>query len=582
MIYGKYLNPYYKKYGFQFIGSIIVLIIVDLLQIKVPTLMGDIIDKIVQGKIRQDYLLHKVLFLILIGTMIPIGMFIWKNLIFKASRDIEFNLRNHIFSHMEKMSQNYFSQHKTGDLMAHITNDIDAVRVTIGPGLLMIVDAALLIVLVFYKMIWSIDLKLTLLTIIPFSLLIFQGFIISKVMKNRFKEKQEAFAKMTDRVQESLSGIMVAKAFIQEDKEIMAFKKINKSNLDKNINLAKLRISIDPIIKLVIESSFILTLIYGSRLAMMNKISFGDLFAFISFLTMLVRPMMAVGMILNIIAKGRASMERIEKILDEPIEISDDQNVFQMKEIKGSIKIEDLSFKYPNSREYTLKNIKIDIKQGKTLGIIGKTGSGKTTLVNLLLRLYNVEQEKIILDEMDIMKIPLHVLRKNIGYVEQDNFLFSDTIRRNIMFGVDDIDTDKAVKSAELSNIHDNIIEFKRGYETMIGERGITLSGGQKQRISIARALIKDSPILILDDGVSAVDTDTEEQILLSLKKERKNKTTIIIAHRISTIKHADHIIFLEEGKIVEEGTHHELMSMKGRYYSIAHKQQLTYCVENG
>lgn len=581
MISGKYLNKYYKKYFFRFLIGIIALTIVDLLQIRVPIIIGNITDEIVAEKMNQQYLLSKVLYLTLFGVSIAFGRFVWRNLIFGTSRNIEFHLRNDIFNHLEKLSQRYFNEHKTGDLMAHATNDINAVRMAIGPGLLMIIDATVLIALVLYNMAYTVDLKLTLVSIIPFPLIIFQGFVISKFMKKRFREKQEAFASMTDMVQESFSGIRVIKAFIQERKEIKAFAKTNRHNFDKNIRLAKLRSAIDPIIRGVVGVSLILTIIYGGRLTMIGEISLGKLVAFINFLSMLVWPMMAIGMVLNVIAQGKASLDRIEKILDEKPEVFNSEETIDIKEIDGSIKIKDLSFKYPNSNEYAIKNIKLDIKQGQTIGIIGRTGAGKTTLVNLLLRLYNIPNDKILIDNKDIMKLPLEILRRNIGCVPQDNFLFSDTIARNIAFSVDKVHRDEIIDNAKLANVHDNIMEFKQGYETVTGERGIALSGGQKQRISIARALIKKAPILILDDAVSAVDTDTEEKILSSIKNERKNKTTIIIAHRISTIKHADYIIFLDQGEIVEEGTHEELVAINGQYNSIVKKQQLADEVKN-
>lgn len=581
MIFGKYLNRYYKKYFLRFLVGIISLIIVDSLQIKVPLIVGNITDKIVDGGINENYLWNRALYLVLIGFSIACGRFVWRNLIFGTSRNIEFHLRNDIFRHLERLSQRYFNKHKTGDLMAHATNDVNAVRMAIGPGLLMIIDAAVLITLVLYNMVNTIDLKLTLIAIIPFPLIIFQGFVISKFMRQRFKDKQEAFAKMTDMVQESFSGIRVVKAFIQEYKEIKAFAGTNENNFDKNIRLAKLRSAVEPIITFVVGMSMVLTLVYGGRLTMLGMISLGELVAFINFLTMLVWPMMAIGMVLNVIAQGKASLDRIDKILDEVPEIFDEKDIFDIKELNSSIDIKDLSFKYPDSNEFALKNINLHIKEGQTIGIIGRTGAGKTTLVNLLLRIYNISKGEILFGEKDIMRIPLRILRENIAYVPQDNFLFSDTITRNIAFGVDSIDKERIANSAKLASVHSNIIEFKEGYETMVGERGITLSGGQKQRISIARALIKESPILILDDAVSAVDTDTEEKILSSLKNERKNRTTIIIAHRISTIKHSDHIIFLDEGRIIEEGTHEELVELNGQYNAIVKKQQLADMMEN-
>lgn len=580
MIFGKSLNKYYKKYFLRFVIGIVSLGIVDLLQTRVPLIIGNITDGIVTGGIDEGYLLNRALYLGLIGLVIAFGRFVWRNLIFGTSRNIEYHIRNDIFSHLEKLSQRYFNKNKTGDLMAHATNDVNAVRMAIGPGLLMIIDALVLITLVIYNMIYKVDLKLTLIAIVPFPIIIFQGFVISKFMRQRFKDKQEAFAKMTDMVQESFSGIRVIKAFIQEYEETKAFARSNRNNFDKNIKLAKLRSTIEPIIRFVVGISLILTLVYGGRLTMLGQITIGELVAFINFLTMLVWPMMAIGMVLNVIAQGKASLDRIEDILDETPEVFDKKDVTEKTDIEGAIEIRDLSFKYPESDEFVLENINLKVEKGQTLGIIGRTGSGKTTLVNLLLRIYNVPENKIIIDDIDIMRTPLKTLRENIGYVPQDNFLFSDTISRNIAFGAEDVQQDEVIKNAKLACVHDNIVEFKEQYETMVGERGITLSGGQKQRLSIARALIKESPILIFDDAVSAVDTDTEEKILSSLKDERVNRTTIIIAHRISTIKHSDHIIFLDEGKIVEEGTHDELIALNGQYSSIAQKQQLADMME--
>lgn len=581
MIFGKYLNKYYKKYFFRFLIGIIALIIVDLLQIKVPIIIGGVTDNIVSGSVSEKYLLDRGLYLISIGLGIAVGRFLWRNLIFGTSRNIEFHLRNDIFNHLEKLSPQYFNEHKTGDLMAHVTNDINAVRMAIGPGLLMAIDAIVLVILVIWKMAFTVDLKLTLMAIIPFPLIVLQGFIISKFMKKRFKEKQEAFAGMTDMVQESFTGIRVIKAFVQEVKEIKAFAKTNKNNFDKNLKLAKISASIDPIIRFVAGISLIFTILYGGRLTMYGDISLGELVAFIDFLGMLVWPMIAIGMVLNVVAQGKASLTRIQKILDEKPKIFDNEKAIDIKDIEGKIKIEDLSFKYPNSEQYVLKNINLNIKEGDTLGIIGKTGAGKTTLVNLLLRLNNIDEGKILIDNNNIMNIPLKMLRKNIGYVPQDNFLFSDTIARNISFGVDGVDMGEVTVNAKLATVHENIVEFKKGYETIVGERGVTLSGGQKQRVSIARALIKKPPILILDDALSAVDTDTEEKILTAIKDKRKNKTTIIIGHRISTIKHANHIILLDDGEIIESGTHEELVSLDGQYMDIVKKQQLEDMMKN-
>jgi len=581
MIFGKYINKYYIRYLVHFLIGAIALIFVDLLQIKIPQIIGNITDNIIAGGVNENFLMGKALYLLLIGLGIGIGRFLWRNLIFGASRNIEYHLRNDVFRHLEKLSANYFNKNKTGDLMAHVTNDINAIRMSVGPGLLMVVDAIVLVTIILYNMAYTVDIRLTLIAIIPFPLIIVQGFIISKFMKERFREKQEAFSHLTDMVQESLSGIRVIKAFVQGSNEIKAFAKSNKNNFDKNIRLARLSSAIDPIIRVVVGISLILTIVYGGRLTMYGEISLGELVAFIDYLGMLVWPMIAMGMVLNVIAQGKASLDRVEKILDEKPEIFDSQNTLNINNIQGAIKIRNLSFRYPNSQDNVLENINIDLKEGETLGIIGRTGSGKSTLVNLLLRIYNVEPGQILIDNTDIMRIPLKTLRENIGFVPQDNFLFSDTVERNIAFGDLTIDLEKIEKYSKLAAVHDNIIDFKEGYKTIVGERGVTLSGGQKQRISIARALIKEPKILILDDALSAVDTDTEERILKAIKDERYGKTTIIISHRVSTIKHSNEIILLDEGKIIERGTHQELVQLNGQYNEIVKKQQLEEIVKN-
>lgn len=575
MFRSKCIKPYLKKYAMFYFLGIIGLIVVDVLQLYIPLLIGEITDGLASGGFTQGDILSVLKRLIIIGIIIVLGRFIWRFFIFGTSRKIEYHLRNDFFSHLEKLSLRYFNEHKTGDLMAYATNDLNAIRMAIGPGLLMVVDTILLTVLILYKMFTKINVRLTLISIIPLPIIAGSALFLGKLIRDRFKERQEAFAALTDKVNESISGIRVIKAFVQEFKEIKAFERINKYNYDKNLKVIRLYALLQPLVGIIAGLSILIALAYGGYLTMVNVISLGDFVAFIQYILMLIWPMMALGMSINIFSQGQASLQRFQSVLDEKPEIIDAEKTEKIKKIRGNININNLTFKYPNSSVNALEGINLKINEGQTVGIVGRTGSGKTTLVNLLLRLFNPQRGQILFDNIDILDLPLDVLRNSIGYVPQDNFLFSDTITNNIIFGVENKGEEEVVEAAKLSSVHDNIMEFPEKYETVIGERGTTLSGGQKQRISIARALIRKPQILILDDSVSAVDTNTEEEILKNLRNIRKDKTTIIIAHRISTIQNADLIVVLDEGKILESGTHDQLVKNKGLYYDMYQKQQL-------
>lgn len=569
------LIKYFKLYKFHFLVGFLSLLTVDLFQLQIPVITGNITDGLQSGNYEFSNLLNQVLTLLLIGLLIACFRFIWRYFIFGTSRKIEYGLRNDFFGHLEKLSLRFFNEHKTGDLMAHATNDLNAIRMMVGPGVLMSLDAITLCVLVIYQMITKISLNLTLVAIIPLPLIAIGGIFFGRAIRARFKDKQEAFAHMSEMVQENISGVQVVKAFVQETKEIKAFNETNKNNYDKNMRVIKLFAIMNPLAMLVTGLSIAIVLGYGGYMTMLGNITLGDFVAFTQYLLMLVWPMIAFGWCINIMSQGLASLSRFQNILDEKPEIIDEETVKQIDSIKGDIVIDNLTFNYPGSGLKELDNISVTVNKGETLGIVGRTGSGKTTLVNMLLRMYNPPRGTIFIDDVDIMDIPLKVLRHSIGYVPQDNFLFSDTISRNIAFGVIETSDEYIECAAKNANVHDNIIEFSNKYATVVGERGVTLSGGQKQRISIARALIKDPAIMILDDSVSAVDTNTEEQILNHIKEERKDKTTIIIAHRISTIQNSDKIIVIDEGKIIESGTHDNLVEQKGLYYNMVEKQQL-------
>ncbi len=594
MIFSKVINKYYLKFAHLFILGIIALLVVDLAQLEVPLIIGELVDQLEafrNGNITRDEALFHVqdlvLTLVIISVLIVLGRFTWRIGIMGASRRIAYEVRDDMFEHSLKLSNRFYSERKVGGLMALFVNDIEALRRAIGPGLLMVVDATFLGVLVFWRM-YTIDARMTLILVVPLLLLALSGIFIGNRMRRRFRDAQKAFEDLSDVVQESLSGITVIKAFVKEQLEIKHFLKKNQNAKDKNIRFVRMQMTLQVFVRALVSLVFVLMIAYGTNLVNLtagteDPFTIGDLVAFLSYFGMLIWPMMAISMIINVYSRGKASIQRIEEILNEPVDIVD-ENIVHLDEIRGDIEFKHLYFSYPDAEDgdHVLKDISFDIKAGETVGILGRTGSGKTSIVDLLLRLYNLEEDQLLIDGVDIMRLPFKQVRENIGYVPQDGFLFSDTIKNNIALGVDDerSDMDKIQEVAQLSDVHDNIVQFKEGYNTVIGERGVTLSGGQKQRVSIARALAKNPPILIMDDSVSAVDTSTEEKILKNLKKIRQGKTTIMIAHRISTVKNADKIVVIDEGEVLDVGTHDELEKRCEFYRDLVERQQLEDEVE--
>ncbi|MGZ4133755.1 MAG: ABC transporter ATP-binding protein [Tumebacillaceae bacterium] len=548
---------------------------VDLIGIITPKIIGNFTDALKNGTVDHAGIWKYVGAILAIAVFIGISRYYWRIYIMGASRKAEVYLREKFYTHLQTLSPNFFNHHKTGDLMAHATNDLSAVRQAMGPGFLSAIDPFFALSFTIIMMIYTVGLKLTLIALIPMPFLALLVNLFGRVIHRRFGEVQEAFGDLTDRVQESFAGARVVKSFVQEEAEIGKFTKQNQLNLKANLRLARINGFYNPMVQFISTLSFLVALSYGGVLVVDGTITLGEFVSFNTYLALMTWPIMAIGFVINMMQRGSASMERLNNILFTAPEIVDEPDMIEKRFLGGAIEFRNLNFTYPNSKIPVLRDINITIPSGKTVAIIGRTGSGKSTLMNLLLRMYNPERGQLFLDGVDINRIPLETLRENIGYVPQENFLFSKTIRDNIGFSGNGYEQSEIEAAASLAQVHDNIINFPEGYDTMLGERGVTLSGGQKQRVSIARAVIKNPSILILDDSLSAVDTHTEEEILRQLKTIMKDRTSLIIAHRISTIKDADEIIVLDEGAILERGTHDQLLEHHGLYYELYQKQLL-------
>lgn len=576
------LRKFFLEHKWKYILGVLWLIIVDIVQLVVPQILRTVTDLLEKDSLTSSGIIKYAGYIILTGLVIALGRFFWRIYIQGTSRKLEYYLRNRLFKHLQSLSTNYFNQHKTGDLMAHATNDINAIRMALGPGIVMATDAIFMTIAALYMMIITANLRLALLALIPLPFLAVTVMKFGKIIHKRFRKVQESFSDLSDKAQENFAGVRVVKSFVQEEKEIAKFTETNRHNFNMNMKMARIDVLFDPFVQLISGISFLIVIWYGGMLVISNEISLGELVAFNSYLMLLVWPMMAIGFVVNILQRGAASMDRINDILAEEPEIYDHKDIIHKKTINGEIEFKNVSFKYPNSNEYALKNANIKIPKGSTLGIVGRTGSGKTTVVNLLLRLYDVDEGEILVDGVNINKLPLKTLRESIGYVSQDNFLFSNTIKENIAFAFEGPISDERIYSAaKTTEVYDNIMDFPDKFDTELGERGVTLSGGQRQRTAMARAIIKDPSILVLDDSLSAVDTQTEERILSNLKNVLKDKTNILIAHRISTVKNSDQIIVIDEGKIIEQGKHEDLLNIDGLYKDIYEKQLLEEKIQN-
>ena len=565
MIFGKHINRYYLKYLPSLLLGVIALLVVDYIQLEIPALYRTVINGMNQGYVvidgvqhvfDMDFLLDKVCmpFVWVILTVV-VGRFLWRICFFGSAIRVETDLRNRMFDHAKDLSQQYYQVNKVGNLMSLFTNDLDTIQECYGSGVLMLVDAVCLGAMTVGKM-GKMDGLLTVLSMIPMAFLLGAATIVGKRLTAKWEKRQEAFSNLSDFSQESFSGIAVVKAFVKESKELLAFKQLNRENEDANIDFTRSSVLFRILVSLFVESVICVILGYGGYLVYVGKFNAGQLVEFIGYFNSVVWPIMAVSELIDMTSRGKASLKRVSELLDAKQDVVDRENVEEIGAVRGEIEFRNLTFRYPDGEYDCLKNISFHIAAGENVGLVGKTGSGKSTLVDLLLRTYNVPDGTIFIDGRDVNSMPIRQVRAASAYVPQDNFLFSDTISRNIGFGVDEATDDEVENVARLADIYDNVKDFRDGFQTMMGERGVTVSGGQKQRISIARALLKNAPVLILDDSVSAVDTKTERKILENLRKTRKGKTTILIAHRISTIEQMDKIIFIDDGAVVAVGSH--------------------------
>ena len=584
MLFGKHINRYYLKYLPMLLLGVAALTLVDYMQLLVPELYKMVINGINEGAVEIDGILHTFdmdflldricLPMIFIILSMVLGRFLWRICFFGSGIRMETDLRGKMFDHCKDLSQQYYQHNKVGDLMSLFTNDLETVQDCFGSGILMFCDALFLGVLAFDKML-HMDILLTLLSMIPMVFMLAGGLILSKYLTMKWETRQEAFSKLSDFSQESFAGIAVIKAFVKEAKELMAFQKLNRENEDANIAYTKLSVSLNISITLLVESVICVILGYGGYLVHEKVLNAGELVEFIGYFTAIVWPVMAISQLIEMRSRGKASLNRIGELLEAKADVVDRDGVAAPEKLSGNIEFRNLTFRYPDGEYDVLKNVSFQIHAGENVGIIGKTGSGKTSLVDLILRTYNVPDGTIFLDGQDINSLSIHSVRRNAAYVPQDNFLFSDTIESNIAFATDNGTKDDVIDAAKMSDVHENIVEFPEKYNTVLGERGVTVSGGQKQRISIARALMKNAPILILDDSVSAVDVKTEKSILENLRRHRAGMTTILIAHRISTIEKMDKILFIDEGELLAVGTHAELYESCPEYRTMVDLQKL-------
>ncbi len=573
------LRPYLAKYKKTLYLGILTVVVSNLFSVATPWFVGSAIDALKHGIeikiLNYTSLLGYAGLIVGFASVAGFMTFLTRQTIIVVSRKIEYDLRNDFLAHIQKLPLNYFQNTPTGDLMAHATNDISAVRNSLGPGIMYpsdtIMTFTMSLTLMFIK-----DWSLTLMALVPLPFVSYAVYKLGKIIHEKFNERQAHYSRLTTRAQENLSGIRVVKAYVREEYEIGLFHKLSWEYMKKNLVLAKAQSVMWPLMFLLVGLSLVITVYYGGLQVINGAISVGTLTAFFAYLTMLIWPMIAFGWVTNILQQGAASMERLSKIFDTVPEIRDtEETEILIRDIRGDIEFRNVSFTHKSALSPALHDINLKIPKGTTVAIVGYTGAGKSTLVNMIPRLYDATEGEVLIDGVNVRKIPLDVLRSHIGYVPQETFLFSESISENITYGIDGHSREQIYEAAEISQISKDVSDFPQQFDTILGERGITLSGGQKQRTSIARAVMRKPSVLILDDSLSAVDTYTEEEILQRLRRVMENRTSIIISHRISTVKDADKIIVLDKGTIAEEGTHDELVARGGIYANLHYKQLL-------
>ena len=584
MIFGKHINRYYIKYGLWILAGLAALVVVDVFQLIIPSMYQMLVNGLRTGFVELegtmvpfdlDFLLDHIC-MPMVGIIIcmVIGRFLWRVCFFGAAIKVETDLRDRMFDNARHLSREYYQVNKVGNLMSLFTNDLDTVQECYGWGVMMFFDALLMGGLAVSKM-WKMDRMLTVLSMIPMAFLLASSTIVGSRLMKKWDIRQEAFSRLSDFAQESFSGIAVIKAFVKEAKELWAFRELNVENEEANMDHTRTSVLFRILVMLFVESVICVILGYGGYLVYKGSFNAGQLVEFIGYFNSVVWPIMAVSELIDMTSRGKASLERISELLDAEVNVKDKPGVRELENIQGRIQFRDLTFRYPDGEYDALEKINFTIEAGENVGLVGKTGSGKSTLVDLILRTYNVPDGTLFIDGQDVNDVTIRSVRAGCAYVPQDNFLFSDTIENNISFGKAGAPHEEVVNAARLADVDGNISEFQLGYETVLGERGVTVSGGQKQRISIARALLKEAPILILDDSVSAVDTKTEKAILENLRATRAGKTTILIAHRISTIEKMDKILFIEEGRLIAVGKHQELYDNCESYRKMVDLQRL-------
>lgn len=570
----KSISRYMKPYKTQYIMGVLWLIVIDTLVIYVPQILRNFANDYQNGTITKDKLVTYALLTIGTGLIMSIGRYFWRVYLFGSARRIEYDIRSQLFNHWLSMDNEFYNYHKIGDLMAYATNDINSVRMFTGEGIMMSVDSSFMLIFTIIMMIRTVGVRITAITLFPIPITAVIIIASGRVFYKIFRKRQEAYAKLSDVTTESFSGISVIKAFVEEDETKKRFDEANRNYYNKDLNVVKTQTFFFPFMVLLAGISYMLVIFFGAKYVIDGTLSLGDFVALYTYVGIIMWPARSLGIIIGQIQQGSAGLFRIEEMLKNKPTIKDVENPIRLPEDKTSIEFKNVSFKYPGEEDYALKNISFKLENGKSLALVGKTGSSKSTILKLIFREYLPNEGEVLIDNQPIENIRINDLSEKTGYVPQDNFLFSESLRENIAFSYEkDYDVDEVYDAAKKSGVYNDIMDFKNDFDTVIGERGVTLSGGQKQRVSIARALIKKPSLLVLDDSLSAVDTNTEKSILDALDKI--HATEVIIAHRISTIKSCDEIIFLEDGHIKERGTHEELVKLDGEYNKMYQNQLL-------